>query len=378
MMKNDLHVPLALFPAGTANDFAHYFDIPTDIDGMLSIALEDNYMDADLGKCNDRYFVNVAAIGPVIDVSQKTDATMKNALGIVAYYLRGLSEVKSLKPVEFTITSPQINFTGDIFFMVVMNGNSAGGFRRLGVQSSINDGLLDVIIFKEMNFMELLPLAINVLQGRHDENKNVIYFQTPSLRIESPADMSTDVDGERGEPLPLDIEIVPRRLKINTRRSKETVGTDMNGKSKSYEIISVDDHESLNRFYEKNDLEISEEDPVGTDAVKSWVLVEDEKLAGAATLALREGEYIIDGIALDESYRGGGRGTALLNTVIDEVRKRGGSRIYLVARAPEFFGASGFKEVERADAPEFFECFDGSQYGVKCFPKVMEYILTEE
>ena len=53
MMKNDLHVPLALFPAGTANDFAHYFDIPTDIDGMLSIALEDNYMDADLGKCND-------------------------------------------------------------------------------------------------------------------------------------------------------------------------------------------------------------------------------------------------------------------------------------------------------------------------------------
>ena len=378
MMKNDLHVPLALFPAGTANDFAHYFDIPTDIDGMLSIALEDNYMDADLGKCNDRYFVNVAAIGPVIDVSQKTDATMKNALGIVAYYLRGLSEVKSLKPVEFTITSPQINFTGDIFFMVVMNGNSAGGFRRLGVQSSINDGLLDVIIFKEMNFMELLPLAINVLQGRHDENKNVIYFQTPSLGIESPADMSTDVDGERGEPLPLDIEIVPRRLKINTRRSKETVGTDMNGKSKSYEIISVDDHESLNRFYEKNDLEISEEDPVGTDAVKSWVLVEDEKLAGAATLALREGEYIIDGIALDESYRGGGRGTALLNTVIDEVRKRGGSRIYLVARAPEFFGASGFKEVERADAPEFFECFGCSQYGVKCFPKVMEYILTEE
>ena len=31
---------------------------------------------------------------------------------------------------------------------------------------------------------------------------------------------------------------------------------------------------------------------------------------------------------------------------------------FIWARAPEFFGASGFKEVERADAPEFFECFD--------------------
>ncbi len=51
---------------------------------------------------------------------------------------------------------------------------------------------------------------------------------------------------------------------------------------------------------------------------------------------------------------------------------------FIWARAPEFFGASGFKEVERADAPEFFECFDAVSTGVKCFPKVMEYILTEE
>ena len=71
-------------------------------------------------------------------------------------------------------------------------------------------------MFKDMNFMELLPLAINVLQGRHDENKNVIYFQTPSLTIESPVNISTDVDGESGEPLPLHIQIIPKRLLINT------------------------------------------------------------------------------------------------------------------------------------------------------------------
>ena len=225
MIRNDIHLPLALFPAGTANDFAHYFDIPTDIDGMLSIALGDNYTEADVGRCNDKYFVNVAAIGSVIDVSQKTDATMKNALGIVAYYLRGLSEMTSLKPVEVTITSPEYNFTENIFFMVVMNGNSAGGFRKLGVQSSINDGLLDVIIFKDMYLIEILPLVINVMQGKHDENKNVIYFQTPSLRIESPVNISTDVDGENGEPLPLQIDIIPRRLRINTRRQDEAPDT---------------------------------------------------------------------------------------------------------------------------------------------------------
>ncbi len=239
MIRNDIRLPLALFPAGTANDFAHYFDIPTDIDGMMAIALGDNYTEADVGKCNDKYFVNVAAIGSVIDVSQKTDAAMKNALGIVAYYLRGLSEMTSLKPVEVKITSPEYNFTEKIFFMVVMNGNSAGGFRKLGVQSSINDGLLDVIIFKSMYLIEILPLVINVMQGRHDENKNVIYFQTPSLKIESPVDISTDVDGEHGEPLPLQIDIIPRRLLINTRRRDEVPdGERRNGGTEAWSAVS--------------------------------------------------------------------------------------------------------------------------------------------
>ena len=142
-------------------------------------------------------------------------------------------------------------------------------------------------------------------------------------------------------------------------------------------IIPIDDHDSLNELYERNDLEISDEEPVGTDAVQSWVLKQDGETAGAATLAVRQGEYIRDGIALEPSVRGGGLGTALLKTVIEDVSQRGGSRIYLVARAPEFFAANGFCEVDRADAPMFFECFGCDQYNVKCFPKVMKYELDK-
>lgn len=218
MVKNDCYLPLAVFPAGTANDFAHYFEIPTDLDTMLDIAVNDNYVPADIGCCNGRYFVNVAAIGSVIDVSQKTDATMKNALGPLAYYIRALGELTSLHPVEVTITTPEQKFTEKIFFMVVLNGNSAGGFRRLGIQSSINDGLLDVIIFKEMKLTDIPIVGLKVLQGRHNEDENVIYLQTPQLRIESPEEISTDVDGELGQPLPLDIRILKKRIMIHTQK----------------------------------------------------------------------------------------------------------------------------------------------------------------
>ena len=162
--------------------------------------------------------MNVAAIGSVIDVSQKTDATMKNALGPLAYYIRALGELPSLHPVEVTITTPEQKFTQKIFFMVVLNGNSAGGFRKLGVQSSINDGMLDVIMFKEMKLTEIPIVGLKVLQGRHKDDENVIYLQTPELRIESAENISTDVDGEIGQPLPLDIKILPKRIMIHTRK----------------------------------------------------------------------------------------------------------------------------------------------------------------
>lgn len=215
MVKSGCDLPLAIFPAGTANDFASYFNIPTGIDGMISIALEDHYVPVDVGKYNDRYFVNVAAIGSVIDVSQKTETGMKNALGIMAYYLKALTEIPSLKPVPITVKTPEREFTESIFFMVVLNGNSAGGFRNLGAHSSINDGLLDVIMFKGVNFIRLPMLLMSVLQGRHDENDNVIYFQTEKIHIESDIDVSTDIDGEVGEPLPLDIELLPKKLLVN-------------------------------------------------------------------------------------------------------------------------------------------------------------------
>ncbi len=39
MVKYDIHLPLAILPAGTANDFAYYFELPSDIDYQLDIAL---------------------------------------------------------------------------------------------------------------------------------------------------------------------------------------------------------------------------------------------------------------------------------------------------------------------------------------------------
>jgi len=216
MVKNGIELPVAILPAGTANDFAYYFEIPNDIDAMLDIALGDHLATADVGVCNGRYFINVAALGNLVDVSQKTDPNLKNTLGVFSYYLKGFSEVVTLKPLPIKLTTPDKVYDEEMLFMIVMNGVSAGGLKKLSPNSEINDGLLDVMVFEDMPVIRLAPLLVNALQGLHPKDKKVLYFQTDKLKIESPVDISTDVDGEHGEKLPLDFSVLHDRLKVFT------------------------------------------------------------------------------------------------------------------------------------------------------------------
>ena len=137
-------------------------------------------------------------------------------------------------------------------------------------------------------------------------------------------------------------------------------------------IELTEDMDRLNAFFEENDLEVTDEEPVETSVVKAWKAeYPDGKLAGGICLAYREGEYIIDGIAVDSGCRGERLGEKLLSLAVEEVRKRDGKKIYLVARAPGFFMTHGFKIISGEDAPLFYECATCPQYKVDCFPEIM-------
>jgi len=221
MIKNNINLPLAIFPAGTANDFAYCLDLPLEINKMIDIALGNSFTYSDVGKVNSKYFLNVAAMGMLVDVSQKTDPDMKNTLGVMSYYIRGIAEVPNLKPIPIKIVSEEFSGEEKMYFMLVMNGRSAGGFKRITPTAEINDGLFDVIIFREMPIIDFLPLLINLLQGNHKQNKNIIYFKTNKLYIESPNVVGTDIDGEKGEDFPLSFELLPKRIKIFTLKSDQ-------------------------------------------------------------------------------------------------------------------------------------------------------------
>ena len=212
----NIECKIGILAVGTANDFAYHLNIPKQIDDMIDLSFSDEMSKCDIGKANNEYFINVASMGFLIDISQRTNPNLKNNIGVLAYYIKGIEELPRLKPIKIDIESDECTLKDqDIYFMLIMNGKSAGGFKKISPTSLINDGYLDVIIFKKTTLIDIVPLVINLVNGEHINNANVIHFQTKKLRIDcKEQDIGTDLDGEVGPNFPINISIAKKSLSI--------------------------------------------------------------------------------------------------------------------------------------------------------------------
>lgn len=220
MAKLGISVPIGIIPVGTANDFAKFLGMPLDIIKCCKQIINSHPTAVDLGSINDKYFVNVASTGLFTDVSQKTDVNLKNTIGKLAYYLKGLEELPNFRKLDIKIKSNEVEYEGKMYFMLVFNGQTAGNF-KLATKASATDGYLDVIIFKAIPIIELIPLFVKVLKGEHLDSDNVIYFKTDNLNIECNEDIVTDIDGEKGPDFPLNIRCIKSGLKVLGVKSEE-------------------------------------------------------------------------------------------------------------------------------------------------------------
>ncbi len=138
-------------------------------------------------------------------------------------------------------------------------------------------------------------------------------------------------------------------------------------------IKQTDEYERLIEFLKPMGLEFSDEEIRSDEYLRAWkVIQEPDYLVGCAILSKRAGEFYVSGIGVDLPMRRTGIGRILMNKLINEVRKMGGERIYLIAKVPEFFETLGFDKVEPEDAPDVSKCPECEQYNVKCYPVIMK------
>lgn len=216
MKKLNIDLPIGVIPAGTANDFAHLIGMPQSIRYSIDAILNSEVSLVDLGKANDKYFVNIFSCGLFTDVSQKTPTEYKNTFGKLAYYFTGIKELPNFKTLDLSIKSKNFNYEGSSILFFVFNGRTAGNL-EVAHDSTVDDGYLDVIIIPADNILEKLSILPHLLNKNNTSYpKGIIHFKTDEIEIDvkNSNEYTTDIDGEQGPKFPIKITCEKNSLKV--------------------------------------------------------------------------------------------------------------------------------------------------------------------
>jgi len=229
MAEKENRPPLAILPVGTTNDFARAMNIPRNLDAACELIVRQHTRTIDLGKFNDKYFINIAGGGSMTELTYEVPSKLKTMLGQLAYYMKGLEKLPRLRPIEITIRSEEKMLNEEVMLFLIANSNSVGGFERLAPSASLNDGLFDVLILKKCNLAEFIRLVTLALRGEHMNDPSVIYFQSRHLEITSDDHVQINLDGELGGTLPSTFSVLPSHLEIVVDRLGQSSYKSKNG-----------------------------------------------------------------------------------------------------------------------------------------------------
>lgn len=213
--KQDIRPILGYIPSGTVNDIARNLGIPRNIKKALKIILEDNIINHDVGKVNDRYFMYVCAMGTFTGVSYRTKQHVKKRLGKLAYALDGIKDIIKPKLSKIVIETKNQSLEAKFPLILILNSVTVGGF-KVNKWGHLNDGTFDVILIKNdisKGLFNILKLFIFGVRKKSD-CKHFTYVRSSEFDIKVDSDSQWCLDGEAGPNGSIIIKNLHNHLKI--------------------------------------------------------------------------------------------------------------------------------------------------------------------
>jgi diacylglycerol kinase (ATP) len=207
------NVTLGLLPIGTMNVFATELGLPiNDLELCWKIIENDSTRAVDLPKANRKFFVQLAGVGLDAQVVKETSSQLKRNFGPLSYLISA-AQIAARQPPQLFIQSEDASID-EGSFVLVGNGRLYGGPFPFFKHAVIDDGLLDVIVFKRLGYLEIIKYLQDVVFSSDIRVPEIEYFQTRRLRVESHQSVPVEVDGELVGNCPVEFSLHERSLRV--------------------------------------------------------------------------------------------------------------------------------------------------------------------
>jgi len=217
ILKSGVPASLGLVPGGTGCDLAKTLGIPPrDVAACCRIVLDGHRRSIDVGKVEDRHFLNVAGFG--YDVAVLEDSWSVSYLeGSALYVYCALRQLRSFGGISIAAEAEGRPVgEREMLMLIVANARVFGGGFQIAPHADPADGKLDVVAFGNMGLAARLGVMLRLLRGRHLGHPKVEAVSTSRLvcRFDAPPSYETDGEWNRARSSELVIEAVPRALSV--------------------------------------------------------------------------------------------------------------------------------------------------------------------
>jgi diacylglycerol kinase (ATP) len=209
--------PLAIMPTGSANDLVYALGLPTDLNEAARVIAAGKTRAMDLGKLNDRYFVNNSAAGlePYVTIKHEKIHRIK---GMARYLVAAVQAIMDKPEWQGSVRWDDREYSGKFSLISVGNGRRTGGFFMTPHADPFDGKLTFAFGYRDtrLGLFQALPRAFNEDKGSYVEMEgmNEVHATRISIHLDKPSPAHTD-----GELLPawiqdFEYEILPNGLKV--------------------------------------------------------------------------------------------------------------------------------------------------------------------
>jgi len=223
----DSNSSLGVIPTGSGNDYIKSItkDLSKDILYRTIVGTE---KPIDIGKINDRYFLNISSAGIDAQIALNSIKFKKLPMinGFTAYLFSIIYTILKYKN-QYIVAEIDDSIIKEITVLVAFGkGRSYGGGMKVLPYSVIDDGYLDICHVKAMSKFKILTLFPVLIKAKHASVKDYVsFFKCKSAKITFDTETPINLDGEIITAKKLSVSILTKKIKfiIPQQKSNEAV-----------------------------------------------------------------------------------------------------------------------------------------------------------